>query len=135
MKATKPYYAIISAERTRSQVENDSATELLNARLKELGFICHPVFGCYNGQTEKSFLVNLGTDARFHGSNVLTIMELGRKLRQESVLLIDNEEQAVLKYCETNKTEKLGLFQRVTKEDAVANKAYTHIGDEYFICK
>lgn len=134
MREVKPYHAIISAELENNE-DNARNTEALKDKLDALGFIYHAVFGCYEGVTEESFLVNLGTDARFHKQNASEVLRLGCLFQQDSLLFIDNEENAELVFCESGEKQNIGTFTCVCEENAKAQAAYTKIGERYFICK
>jgi hypothetical protein len=86
------------------------------------------VNGRYKGMNEQSYIVPAGYKVR----------SLGILDKQESVLLLGalqgNARPARLQYSD-GRVQELGAFMEVTKEEAIAQDAYTEKNGAYFIVK
>ena len=82
------------------------------------------VDGCYEGKTEKSYLVS-----DIHESFVKSVCDI---TKQDCYLKVDNNKNSeiVNKYGDS---VAIGLFQNVTKAVAESLSAYTKDGDNYWI--
>lgn len=80
------------------------------------------VEGSYQGVKEKSFMVELNTD---HTLDFFKAM--GRLFQQDSILFVNDLNQAVLVYMDSREVIKLGEMKEVPKEVAEMSEAFTFI--------
>lgn len=83
--------------------------------------------GCYKGQRETSYLVQIETQCDY-----LKLMQLARDFNQESIMLVDNERQAQLMYCDNEAVEPLGRWKEVMN-GAPAPDSFTEIDGRVFV--
>ena len=121
-------FYIISAERFNKSVEDNNARTFgLVKEMLRLGLSFTAVKGVYKGTAEQSFIVDsLGMPDGW-------IMATMRGLNQESILAVDQDNDASLVYADGD-TEYLGKFQR--HDGALdALEAYTLIAGQAWVCK
>ena len=89
------------------------------------------VKGVYKGQKENAYIIPI------YQTNINKLYDIARKHRQESILYIDNTNNAELLYCDESKKIKLGNFVEVPKAEAEKQDCYTHmpLTDKYYITK
>lgn len=80
--------------------------------------------------SESSYRVEVRTE-----SELVRLKELAASYNQESILVLDGDNNATLVYLERYLTIDLGVFTRCTEEEAVSqpNYSYDENGD-YWIC-
>lgn len=116
---------------------NNDRTQECNATLKARDFNRSVLAGRYtyeNGtaETETSFNVPMGSDACYD-----EILELAfGEYKQESVLLLDADNNAVLLYND-GKKESIGVFTEVSQDEAWNSSAMSYDSslDKWYICK
>lgn len=92
------------------------------------------VEGKYKGQTEDSYIVTINSKERFN-----KVIELAKEYNQETILLAYSNERlklfSALLWNVQNDTpiDKLYLFLKVHKKDALQSEGYTKIFNDYFI--
>lgn len=119
---------IISAERYNlSKDENKARSLAFLQELLDLGLTFVSVKGVYKGVEEQSFIVNA------HGMPTGWIQRKMRELDQESILVIENDNQATLVYAD-GAVVSLGKFQR-HRGSVDGLDAYTKIAGNAWVCK
>jgi len=133
---TRPYnLVILSACRTENTVEeNADNTRLLSDMLT--AFRCHyaSAIGQHNGELESSFVIKIYPPIEAGLKFIENLaFRFHYKTRQESILLVDSQDEAVLIYADGS-TQPLGRFKE-TPSQHVGTQDYTQIGDRYFTCE
>lgn len=87
--------------------------------------------GCYKGEKERSLVIQL------HGVNKLPMfLQWAKDFKQESILWVDSYQRALLVYPERpNHSDDVGRWQEVDESTALAQDAWTKVGDLYYICE
>ena len=118
----------ISAElSTESISRNVKATRLLEKLLNLKGISYSPVQGSYQGATESSCMVEGGI------KELDVVRQLARLFSQDSILIVDNENRAMLQYMHgAHKTESIGTFKQVDTVDGLG--AYSVIDGKFYTC-
>ena len=80
------------------------------------------VIGSYQGVSEKSFMVDL--DGNF---NLDDFISMGRLFNQDSILFVNDLNQATLIFMDGRESINLGKMKQVTEFEAKSNEAYTFI--------
>ena len=80
------------------------------------------VEGSYQGVKEKSFMVELDTE---HTLDFFKAM--GRWFKQDSILFVNDLNQAVLIFMDNREVVNLGEMKEVSKEVAESSEAFTFI--------
>jgi hypothetical protein len=63
-------------------------------------------------------------------------MSVALMFNQESILLVDNEDNARLYFIDTDRTESLGKLTEVSESEALNSSAgYSVFGGRYWVCK
>lgn len=103
----KKRIAIISAElSTLTPNENSLRTSSLENALKTKGYIYNEALGSYKGSLEKSFIIDASEDI------IKDLMGLARFFKQESILVVDELQNAVLMYS-NGKNESIGQMNQI----------------------
>lgn len=120
----KNKFTILSAElSTLSESENAKRTELLRQMLADIKVDFLEAKGCYKGSEEVSFIVDTPDIAVFN-----TVYSFAKKqFNQESVLYVDENQEATLMYSKDFEMEKLGVFGQVNPKRLETLDAYTVI--------
>ena len=79
------------------------------------------VVGSYQGTLEKSFMVDLDT------KNLDFFKSMGRLFNQDSILFVNDLNQATLIFMDGRESINLGKMKQVTEFEAKSNEAYTFI--------
>lgn len=131
---TKKQFVILSAERSElNHFHNEARTQDMRLKLamgrlgKPFNFV--EAQGVYKGTKEKSFMVEV--QDRY---DMLWIKRLAEHFKQESILYVNEKNQATLLYLESKKIEKLGIFHKVPKSVADNLEAYTMTNEGYYAC-
>ena len=86
-----------------------------------------------NGEAieETSYLVEVSTDRQ-----LAELVAIAQEHKQESILVLDDQNNAKLLYMSDYRTLDLGVFTNCTKDEAEASEAYSFnpITNEYYIC-
>ena len=107
--------------------------------LKDFGLKFKVVEGVYRGESELSILVPVINQV----FDLATVEQLAHIYNQHSILFVDSDRNAELKFMvkpfdaslnELPKSEKLGKFIATTKGVATQCSSYTKDGDNYYIC-
>lgn len=92
--------------------------------------------GCYKGQQEASFIINMRDSARCFAwySKEESVLLLGPSYREGSS---HGNREAHLYYLSTGHLEDLGLYQWVPRDEGLREDAWTYdpTQDEYFVCR
>ena len=107
--------------------------------LKDFGLKFKVVEGVYRGESELSILVPVINQV----FDLATVEQLAHIYNQHSILFVDSDRNAELKFMvkpfdaslnELPKSEKLGKFIATTKGVATQCENYTKDGNDYYIC-
>jgi len=106
--------------------------------LKDFGLRFKVVEGVYRGESELSILVPVINQV----FDLATVEQLAHIYNQHSILFVDSDRNAELKFMvkafdenlDQVKTEKLGKFIATTKGIATQCENYTKDGNNYYIC-
>lgn len=114
---------IFSVQQSNSQTNEQVHKELIK---EGMGI---EVLGSYKGEIEKSIVCDID---KLH--DVLT---LAKAYNQESILVIDESNNAELIYLNGTPNESIGRMVTVTKQEALSNDAWSYRADLglYFMCK
>lgn len=121
----------ISAElSTISTKDKHNRTAALGAALtSQFGKLnVYPLIGTYKGVQENSFMVHINTDEQ-----MLFINELAHFHNQESILIVDNEGMAELKFMADNSTEFVGQLMVALEQPDVDCYSYNPATKEYYL--
>lgn len=123
---------LLSAElHTNKKEVNEANTAQLKADLVTLGLPFEENIGVYKNSSEVSFVVV--ADSLEH---IETLRSIARHFQQESVLVINQAQQAFLVYSDKTKPEEYkGHWKSVTKREAEACDGYTTRKGVYYVCK
>ena len=104
--------------------------------LKQNGFEAKPLIGQYQHETgrivkESSYLIKVES-----GRDLLTIKNLAKFHQQESILVLDLDQNAELLYISSGKVQNIGVFTNCTEAEAKSSQSHTFdpISKEYYIC-
>jgi hypothetical protein len=136
----KDAFVIFSVFQTRlSKDENLENHEKVLRHLKDFGLRFKVVEGVYRGESELSILVPVINQV----FDLATVEQLAHIYNQHSILFVDSDRNAELKFMvkpfdaslnELPKSEKLGKFIATTKGVATQCENYTKDGNDYYIC-
>ena len=135
----KDAFVIFSVFQTRlSKDENLENHEKVLNHLKTFGLRFKVVEGVYRGESELSILVPVINQV----FDLATVEQLAHIYNQHSILFVDSDRNAELKFMvkafdenlDQVKTEKLGKFIATTKGVATQCENYTKDGNDYYIC-
>ena len=85
------------------------------------------VNGRYKGTNEDSFCLSL--------TKLDLVESIAREFNQESILIVDSNGQAFLKYLNTGIRESIGTMVSVTKKQANALKSWSCINGKFYAVK
>ena len=135
----KDAFVIFSVFQSRlSKADNlENHKKVLN-HLKTFGLKFKVVEGVYRGESELSILVPVINQV----FDLATVEQLAHIYNQHSILFVDSDRNAELKFMvkafdenlDQVKTEKLGKFIATTKGVATQCENYTKDGNDYYIC-
>ena len=135
----KDAFVIFSVFQSRlSKADNlENHKKVLN-HLKDFGLRFKVVEGVYRGESELSILVPVINQV----FDLATVEQLAHIYNQHSILFVDSDRNAELKFMvkafdenlDQVKTEKLGKFIATTKGIATQCENYTKDGNNYYIC-
>ena len=132
-------FVIFSVFQTRlSKDENLENHKKVLRHLKTFGLKFKVVEGVYRGESELSILVPVINQV----FDLATVEQLAHIYNQHSILFVDSDRNAELKFMvkafdenlDQVKTEKLGKFIATTKGVATQCENYTKDGNDYYIC-
>ena len=136
----KDAFVIFSVFQTRlSKDENLENHKKVLRHLKDFGLKFKVVEGVYRGESELSILVPVINQV----FDLATVEQLAHIYNQHSILFVDSDRNAELKFMvkpfdaslnELPKSEKLGKFIATTKGVATQCENYTKDGNDYYIC-
>ena len=136
----KDAFVIFSAFQSRlSHQDNMDNHKKVLRHLKDFGLKYKVVEGVYRGESELSILVPVINQV----FDLATVEQLAHIYNQHSILFVDSERNAELKFMvkpfdaslnELPKSEKLGKFIATTKGIATQCENYTKDGNNYYIC-
>jgi hypothetical protein len=135
----KDAFVIFSVFQTRlSKDENLENHKKVLRHLKDFGLKFKVVEGVYRGESELSILVPVINQV----FDLATVEQLAHIYNQHSILFVDSDRNAELKFMvkafdenlDQVKTEKLGKFIATTKGVATQCENYTKDGNDYYIC-
>lgn len=113
---------IMSAERSNlDEHENDNRTRFLLGWLHCKGYSFKKVVGSYEGSQEISFLIDVDANT----NDVGLLINMGERLEQDSVLLIDDQNQATLVFCKDKSELNLGTMIEVSEQVAKNQSNFT----------
>jgi len=135
IKETKPWIALVSASlsklgRDKNKKRTEFLADLFKDRLTEPWKFA-PVKGCYKGQKEDSFKVNVSDPI-----DLGLVEKVARFFDQESYLLIDSNRIAWLWFLNGD-VHRLGSLVAASAAEAMAQEAWTFDPESgtYFIVK
>jgi len=136
----KDAFVIFSAFQSRlSHQDNMDNHKKVLRHLEDFGFNYKVVEGVYRGESELSILVPVINQV----FDLATVEQLAHIYNQQSILFVDSDRNAELKFMvkafdaslnELPKSEKLGKFIATTKGIATQCENYTKDGNNYYIC-
>ena len=135
----KDAFVIFSAFQSRlSHQDNMDNHKKVLRHLKDFGLKHKVVEGVYRGESELSILVPVINQV----FDLATVEQLAHIYNQHSILFVDSDRNAELKFMvkafdenlDQVKTEKLGKFIATTKGVATQCENYTKDGNDYYIC-
>jgi hypothetical protein len=119
----KPRIVLFSLQ--TSETDNKEFQSYIESLLSEYGF--KRLIGSYNGVLEQSYLVVASEDSALD-----LVLGLAKNFKQESVLIVDEERKAVLKYIDSNETVHLGQFVSVNAIEVQNFDNWTLDGTNYY---
>lgn len=130
-------FAVISAERPgMSSGIAIKATRALWTDIQELRLDAgaRGALGIWQGNTEASILVPVEATVQSNGlpPTVSTLLELGRKYRQEAILYVNAMGEAVILDAESGAVLTAGRWQQVTDQHAAKLDGLTVINGKNF---
>ena len=135
----KDAFVIFSAFQSRlSHQDNMDNHKKVLRHLEDFGFKYKVVEGVYRGESELSILVPVINQV----FDLATIEQLAHIYNQQSILFVDSDRNAELKFMvkafdenlDQVRSEKLGKFIATTKGIATQCENYTKDGNNYYIC-
>ena len=136
----KDAFVIFSVFQSRlSHRDNMDNHKKVLRHLKDFGLNYKVVEGVYRGESELSILVPVINQV----FDLATVEQLAHVYNQHSILFVDSDRNAELKFMvkpfdsslnELPKSEKLGKFIATTKGVATQCENYTKDGNNYYIC-
>ena len=135
----KDAFVIFSVFQSRlSKDENLENHEKVLRHLKDFGLNYKVVEGVYRGESELSILVPVINQV----FDLATVEQLAHIYNQHSILFVDSDRNAELKFMvkafdenlDQVRSEKLGKFIATTKGIATQCENYTKDGNNYYIC-
>ena len=136
----KDAFVIFSVFQSRlSHQDNMDNHKKVLRHLKDFGLRFKVVEGVYRGESELSILVPVINQV----FDLATVEQLAHIYNQHSILFVDSDRNAELKFMvksfdaslnELPKSEKLGKFIATTKGIATQCNSYTKDGNDYYIC-
>jgi len=136
----KDAFVIFSVFQSRlSHRDNMDNHKKVLRHLKDFGLRFKVVEGVYRGESELSILVPVINQV----FDLATVEQLAHVYNQHSILFVDSDRNAELKFMvkpfdaslnELPKSEKLGKFIATTKGIATQCENYTKDGNNYYIC-
>ena len=136
----KDAFVIFSVFQSRlSHQDNMDNHKKVLRHLKDFGLRFKVVEGVYRGESELSILVPVINQV----FDLATVEQLAHIYNQHSILFVDSDRNAELKFMvkpfdaslnELPKSEKLGKFIATTKGVATQCENYTKDGNDYYIC-
>ena len=136
----KDAFVIFSVFQSRlSHQDNMDNHKKVLRHLKDFGLNYKVVEGVYRGESELSILVPVINQV----FDLATVEQLAHIYNQHSILFVDSDRNAELKFMvkpfdaslnELPKSEKLGKFIATTKGIATQCNSYTKDGNNYYIC-
>ena len=135
----KDAFVIFSVFQSRlSKADNMDNHKKVLKHLENFGFKYKVVEGVYRGESELSILVPVINQV----FDLATVEQLAHIYNQHSILFVDSDRNAELKFMvkafdenlDQVKSEKLGKFIATTKGIATQCENYTKDGNNYYIC-
>ena len=135
----KDAFVIFSVFQSRlSHQDNMDNHKKVLRHLKDFGLKHKVVEGVYRGESELSILVPVINQV----FDLATVEQLAHIYNQHSILFVDSDRNAELKFMvkafdenlDQVKSEKLGKFIATTKGIATQCENYTKDGNNYYIC-
>lgn len=119
-------HVVLSACRTGA--DNQSRTDELESRLLHEDFAYDAAEGCYKGEREASFVVQVRSFPE-----VLELMQMSQDFQQESVMLVDARGKGYILFNDAPGMVALGAFSTsFTEPLSEYVDAYTKVGDIYY---
>ena len=135
----KDAFVIFSVFQSRlSHQDNMDNHNKVLRHLKDFGLRFKVVEGVYRGESELSILVPVINQV----FDLATVEQLAHIYNQHSILFVDSDRNAELKFMvkafdenlDQVRSEKLGKFVATTKGIATQCENYTKDGNNYYIC-
>jgi hypothetical protein len=135
----KDAFVIFSVFQSRlSHRDNMDNHKKVLRHLEDFGFKYKVVEGVYRGESELSILVPVINQV----FDLATVEQLAHIYNQHSILFVDSDRNAELKFMvkafdenlDQVRSEKLGKFIATTKGIATQCENYTKDGNNYYIC-
>ena len=135
----KDAFVIFSVFQSRlSKADNLENHKKVLRHLKDFGLNYKVVEGVYRGESELSILVPVINQV----FDLATVEQLAHIYNQHSILFVDSDRNAELKFMvkafdenlDQVRSEKLGKFIATTKGIATQCENYTKDGNNYYIC-
>ena len=135
----KDAFVIFSVFQSRlSHQDNMDNHKKVLRHLKDFGLRFKVVEGVYRGESELSILVPVINQV----FDLATVEQLAHVYNQHSILFVDSDRNAELKFMvkafdenlDQVRSEKLGKFIATTKGIATQCENYTKDGNNYYIC-
>jgi hypothetical protein len=118
-----------NAVRVVMEFNQDSVALDLEVIADELGVKSTVWAGVYKGTHNPSYGFSIT-----HKSELKRFMYLGRKYNQESILVLDSDNNGSLVFCSTGEVLELGQWQQVAPALTASMLAYTSINGTPYAC-
>ena len=126
--ANTPVYILSVKQAHLTDKSNNRADQEARIYFKAHGISYKVVNGCYKGVTELSYVVN--------AAHAVQVRELAARYNQDSVLFLDSDRSAFLRYLDSFDHEVyIGQFKSTSAQIALGRDAYTHdeTADLYYV--
>ena len=125
MKPQLKPIVILSACRGEYHHEDNVNHDTLIYEIQSLGIACSGVLGVYQGKAEKSVLCTISSS-----DEITSLIALAERFNQESILMADEERDAVLYFLSDKTHLYLGKLGSVDSVDGVDNYTIVTIHGE-----
>ena len=122
------YQVIFSVEPKGKMLDN----LVVKTLLYQAGLLFQESTGCYKGTQEQSIVVTIDSPEQ-----LALIKAITRIYKQESILHIDDNNNAALEELDNGKVTPLGTLFATTREKAIEESAWTYIHNtnQFYYCK
>lgn len=96
----------------------------------DIDYTLPPLLGSYEGETERSYVFEYSNLSEY-----LVLLHLAKHTNQESVLLLDENNESTLLFCESGERVPLGQFKSVDQAKALSQAAwsYSPVDNQFYL--